>query len=131
MTKPRPVTWTQFLTASSARAGILLFAIKFAHTVVWAFFVLCIFAIWVFARQGRFDGAVLSIGVVLIEVAVLALNRWRCPLGTVVARYTDDRRANFDIYLPEWLARHTKVIFGTLYGAGIIFTLASWVSGSK
>jgi hypothetical protein len=57
---------------------------------------------------------------------VLILNRWRCPLTSVAARYTDDRRDNFDIYLPEWIARHNQLIFGTLYVAGIIFTLARW-----
>jgi hypothetical protein len=29
----------------------------------------------------------------------------RCPLTGIAARYTDDRRDNFDIYLPPWLAR--------------------------
>jgi hypothetical protein len=90
----------------------MLIAIKVAHTVVWVGFVGCIVAIWVFALQARLDAAALAIGVVLIEVAVLALNRWRCPLTSVAARYTDDRRSNFDIYLPPWLARHNKPIFG-------------------
>jgi hypothetical protein len=40
---------------------------------------------------------------------VLWLNGWRCPLTDVAARYTDDRRANFDIYLPEWLARYNEL----------------------
>lgn len=41
-------------------------------------------------------------------------------------RYTQDRRENFDIYLPLWLARHNKTIFGTLYGVGVIYTLLRW-----
>jgi hypothetical protein len=45
----------------------------------------------------------------------------------VAARYTDDRRANFDIYLPEWLARHNQAIFGTLYVAGCALALARWM----
>jgi hypothetical protein len=52
--------------------------------------------------------------VVLAEVVVLAVNGWRCPLTGVAARYTDDRRENFDIDLPLWLARHNKRIFGAL-----------------
>jgi hypothetical protein len=55
---------------------------------------------------------------------VLLFNRMRCPLTGVAARYTDDRRDNFDIYLPEWLARHNKTIFGTLYVAGVLLTVA-------
>jgi hypothetical protein len=47
------------------------------------------------------------------EVGGLVLYRMRCPLMGVAARHTDDQGANFDIYLPEWLARNNKQIFGT------------------
>lgn len=106
----------------------MLTTVKVAHTVVWGFFVACIFAIWIFAWQAEYLYAALSIAVVLAEAQVLILNTWRCPLASVAARYTDDRRANFDIYLPEWLSGHTKAIFGTLYVAGIVFTFARWFS---
>ena len=101
-----------------------MIAIKAGHTLVWAFFVACILAVWVFAWRTDLIKATLSIGLVMIEVIVLAFNRWRCPLSPVAARYTDDRSANFDIYLPRWLAARTMPIFGGLYGAGIVFTLA-------
>lgn len=104
--------------------------IKAIHTVVWAFFVACILAVWAFALQGDYFHAALSIGVVLVEVLVLALNGWLCPLTSVAAGHTNDRRDNFDIYLPEWLARHNKLIFGTLYVAGIAATLAMWSKAS-
>ncbi|MEP6563895.1 MAG: hypothetical protein ABJB10_02080 [Mesorhizobium sp.] len=104
--------------------------IKAIHTVVWAFFVACILAIWVCALRGEYFHAALSIGVVLVEALVLVANGWRCPLTSVAAGYTDDRRDNFDIYLPEWLARHNKLIFGTLYVAGIAATLATWSNAS-
>ena len=107
-----------------------LAAIKAIHTVVWAFFVACILAIWIFALRGEFVPAALSIGIVLVEVIVLILNGWQCPLTTVPARYTGERHDNFDIYLPEWLARHIKPIFGTLYVAGIALTLAKWSDAS-
>jgi hypothetical protein len=42
-------------------------------------------------------------------------------------RFTEERRDNFDIYLPEWLARHNKLIFGALYVLGIAFTAARWI----
>ena len=68
------------------------------------------------------------IGIVFIEVLVLIANKWRCPLTGVAARYTDDRRDNFDIYLPEWLARHNKLIFGVLYVVGVLVTLRQGVA---
>ena len=69
--------------------------------------------------------------IVFVEVAVLALNKWRCPLTSVAARYTTDRRANFDIYLPEWLAKHNKVIFGTIYLVGVVTACAYWVLAAR
>jgi len=79
------------------------------------------------AAMRRIDVAALLIAVVFLEVVVLAVNGGRCPLTDVAARFTDDRRDNFDIYLPLWIARHNKVIFGTLYLAGIALTVAEWV----
>ena len=101
-------------------------AIKAAHTAVWALFAACIVAIPFASMLGEHRVAAVLATIVLVEVAVLALNKWRCPLTAVAARYTADRRANFDIYLPEWLARHNKSIFGTLYLAGVIFAFARW-----
>ncbi len=101
-------------------------AIRLLHTAAWAFFAGCILAIPVLARQGRLTAAAVLIGVVLVECAIVLVNGWRCPLTAVAARYTDDRRDNFDIYLPLWLARYNKEIFGTLFAAGVLYTLARW-----
>ena len=60
---------------------------------------------------------------VLAECLVLAFNRGRCPLTDVAARYTHDRADNFDIYLPVWLARNNKRIFGVLFVAAEILWL--------
>src|SRR5262245_4549847 len=99
--------------------------IKAIHTAVWAFFALCIVAIPVAASTGRMGIAAL-IAVVAVEVAVLLANGFRCPLTGVAARHTQDRQDNFDIYLPLWLARHNKQLFGTLYLAGIVYTVIRW-----
>lgn len=101
--------------------------VKAVHTLAWTFFVTCIVAIPVLAWQGRFSAALVVIGVVAIEVVVIVMNGWRCPLTAVAARYTDDRRANFDIYLPEWVARYNKEIFGPLFGVGLLVTLVLWL----
>jgi hypothetical protein len=103
-------------------------AIKFLHTVVWAFFAGCIMAIPILAAMRHYTDALVLIGVVMIEVLVLVINRLRCPLTDVAARYTSDRSDNFDIYLPLWVARHNKVIFGLLFLAGLLFTFARWAA---
>jgi hypothetical protein len=107
--------------ATSALASLR--AVKIVHTAVWAFFAATILAIPAFAWVGALDKALACIVIVLVEVLVLALNGWRCPLTAVAARFTQDRRDNFDIYLPLWLARHNKLVFGVLYLSGLVFTL--------
>jgi hypothetical protein len=105
-------------------------AVKILHTLIWAWFAGCIIALPAFGWAGRFDWALMLAGVVTIEVLVIAFNRGSCPLTGVAARYTDDRQDNFDIYLPVWLARHNKAIFGTLFVAGLVLTLGRWLSRS-
>lgn len=103
--------------------------IKIIHSAVWAVFATCIVLVPVFSYLGNLRVATLLLGVVLVEVVVLALNRWSCPLTGVAAKYTDDRADNFDIYLPLWLARYNKEVFGTLYVLGAIYTAMQWLSG--
>jgi hypothetical protein len=101
-------------------------AIKLVHTLIWAFFAACIVAIPILALSDRLAAAAVLSGIVLVEVGIIVANAWRCPLTGVAARYTDDRRDNFDIFLPQWLARHNKLIFGLLYAGGLLLTLGRW-----
>lgn len=101
-------------------------SIKLVHTAAWALFAGAILLIPVAAVLGAWTAALFLIGLVLLECLILVANRMRCPLTGVAARYTDDRRPNFDIYLPEWLAQYNKHIFGTLYIVGVLFTLYMW-----
>jgi hypothetical protein len=104
--------------------------VRLLHTAVWALFAGFIVAIPVLAWTGRFGAAAILAALVLGEVVVLWLNRWSCPLTAVAARYTDDRGANFDIYLPEWLARNNKQIFGPLYIVGVAYAAARYLGAA-
>jgi len=105
---------------------LTLRTIKVAHTAAWALFAGCVVWLPIVAWRGDYRVAAILIGVVMVEVLILAANGWHCPLTPLAARYTDDRRDNFDIYLPVWLARYNKVIFGSLYIAGIAITVVRW-----
>jgi hypothetical protein len=104
----------------------VLVAIKTLHTVIWAFFVGCILALPVMGLRRRFRSVALLSVLVLIECAVIGVNGGRCPLTDWAARYTTDRASNFDIYLPLWLARYNKQIFGTLFVVGEVFVVGMW-----
>jgi hypothetical protein len=110
----------------STDAARALHRIKLLHTVVWAFFAACILAIPLAAARGDLDLALALVLVVAVEVGVLVCNRFRCPLTGIAARHTSERQDNFDIYLPLWLARYNKLLFGSLYVAGSLYALWVW-----
>ncbi len=104
----------------------MLVVIKLLHTAAWFFFAACIVAIPLAGAYRQFLWAAVLSGLVLVECAVLAVNHGRCPLTDIAGRQTQERRDNFDIYLPLWLARYNKVIFGTLFVVGELFVLGRW-----
>lgn len=50
---------------------------------------------------------------ILVECAVLAVNRRRRLLTDMAGRYTHDRAANFDIYVPEPLATRSRYVISS------------------
>jgi hypothetical protein len=105
----------------------LLAAIKLLHTAIWAVLAGSILALPVAAFTRHFRWALILTAFIVSECGVLAANRGRCPLTDWAARYTEDRAANFDIYLPDWLARNNKAIFGTLFAVNELIVLWRWL----
>jgi hypothetical protein len=101
--------------------------IKVLHTVIWAFLVACILALPVAGRMHRFDWAAILSVIILLECVVLAVNRGRCPLTDLASRCTTDLSATSDIYLPTWVAKHNKALFGTLFVVNELSVLWQWM----
>jgi len=104
----------------------VLTAIKLLHTLIWAFLAASILALPLLAVLRGFRCAAILSAIVLLECVVLAANGGRCPLTDLAARHTLDRAANFDIYLPSWLARYNKEIFGTLFVLSELIVVWRW-----
>ena len=98
--------------------------IKIAHTAIWVFFVTVIFYI---LYTGFFDRVTtltwIGIGVVIAEGLILLIYGMYCPLTLMARKYSDSKRDNFDIYLPNWLARYNKLIFTTIFLLAVILVL--------
>lgn len=62
----------------------------------------------------------MAIGLVIAEGLVLLMFRGRCPLTIIARNYSDSDKDNFDIFLPNWLARYNKRLFTTVYVVGLI-----------
>jgi hypothetical protein len=106
-----------------------LFYVKLTHTVIWLFYVVIIFYILyagILNKVNLFTWV--AIGLVVLEGIILILFKWKCPLTVLGAKYTEDQEVGFDIYLPQWLAKHNKAIFTTIFGIGVIIVVYRMLS---
>lgn len=101
-----------------------LIAIKSLHTLIWLFFVAIIFYILYSGIVNRITTLTwIAMALVVGEGIVLLIFKMFCPLTVWARRYSSSTKDNFDIYLPNWLARHNKLIFTTLYLIGLATVL--------
>lgn len=53
----------------------------------------------------------IGVGIILLEGVVLLTFRRMCPITLIARKYSDSTKANFDIFLPNWLAKNNKLIY--------------------
>lgn len=46
-----------------------------------------------------------------LEGIILVLFKMMCPLTIIARKYSDSSKDNFDIFLPNWLAKNNKLIY--------------------
>lgn len=98
--------------------------IKIIHTVVWIFFNVVIFYLAYAVVVNRIDKWVwIGLGCFLLEGIVLLIFKNYCPLTILARRYSDSARDNFDIYLPNWLAKYNKLIYTSTLGIIILLLI--------
>ncbi|MBC8082340.1 MAG: hypothetical protein H7Z21_03955 [Hymenobacter sp.] len=98
----------------NAHSRLLL--IKTLHTAVWAFFVTVIFYVLYCGVADEISGLTgVAIGLVVVEGGVLLAFKRQCPLTLLARKYSTSLQANFDIFLPNWLARYNQLIFTSIY----------------
>lgn len=101
-----------------------LLAIKSIHTLIWVFFVAVIFYVLYAGISDRINGYTwIAIGSVIMEGIVLLVFKMFCPLTVLARKYSNSEKDNFDIFLPNWLAKYNKLIFTTIYAIGLIIVL--------
>ena len=98
-----------------------LILVKSLHTLIWVFFNVVIFYLLYAVVVDQIDKWVwICIGLIVLEGLVLAIYRLRCPLTIVAEKYSDSQKANFDIYLPNWLAKYNKEIYTTIFSIALV-----------
>lgn len=97
---------------------------KIIHTLIWFFYVFVIGYILYASICNKISIYLfLGIGFVILEGVILLIFKWKCPLTVISYQYSDNHEAGFDIFLPKWLAKHNKSIFGTLFAIGVLITI--------
>lgn len=105
-----------------------LIAIKLVHTLIWIFFVSIIAYVVYSGLTGRITPFTwIAIALVIGEGLVLLIFRMFCPLTLMARKYSDSTKDNFDIYLPNWLARHNKIIFTSIFLIGLLSVLFQYL----
>jgi len=89
--------------------------IKVVHTVVWVFFNVVIFYMLYAVIVNKLDTWLwVGYGLFLLEGITLLVFKRYCPLTVMARKYSNSSKDNFDIYLPNWLARYTKPIYTSI-----------------
>lgn len=101
-----------------------LICLKILHTLIWLFFNVVIFYMLYAVLFGELDlWFKICWGLVLTEGLVLLIFNLTCPITILARKYTDNEQHNFDIYLPVWLAKYTKLIYTGLSVVIAILTI--------
>ena len=101
-----------------------LLAIKLLHTVIWVFFVVVIFYVLYSGVTNNITPYTwIGIALVIGEGLTLLLFKMFCPLTVIARKYSDSQKDNFDIFLPNWLAKHNKLIFTSIFVVALAIVL--------
>lgn len=98
--------------------------IKIIHTAVWIFFNFVIFYMLYAALANKLDFWLwIGYGFVFLEWLTLLTFKSHCPLNLLARKYSNSTKDNFDIYLPIWLAKYTKLLYTTIFALITIITI--------
>ena len=101
-----------------------LIQIKTIHTLIWIFFNFVIFYMLYAAIVNKLDVWLwIGYGIIFLEGVTLVIFKSFCPVTVLARKYSNSSKDNFDIYLPNWLAKHNKLIY-TLILVIVIFITA-------
>ncbi|MHC5828812.1 MAG: hypothetical protein ACYT04_76145, partial [Nostoc sp.] len=104
--------------------------IKNIHTAMWIFFNFVIFYMLYAAMPTAASYANkldlwlwIGYGLVFLEGITLLTFKFSCPLTLIAHKYSNSTTDNFSIYLPNWLARYTKLIYTAIVTIILFITI--------
>jgi len=105
--------------------------IRALHTAIWVFYVAVLGFMLYAGVADRIDARIYyCVALVVVEGVILVAFKWRCPLTVLAERYSENPRVGFDIYLPQFVARHNKSAYTVLFVLSLLIVLARCVIAS-
>ncbi len=106
----------------------MLLLVKIVHTISWVIVFSAILYILFSGIMGIIDNSIwIAITIVIVEGIILLVNKWNCPLTSIAQKYSNNQSDNFDIFLPDWLAKHTKTIGAIIFTIGLLLILINHI----
>lgn len=98
--------------------------VKVFHTLIWVFFNLVIFYLLYAVIANKIDKWVwICISLILLEGVILVVFKNICPVTLIARKYSKSPKDNFDIYLPNWLARYNKEIYSIIVLIAVVILI--------
>ncbi|MCR9182279.1 MAG: hypothetical protein NXH73_05080 [Flavobacteriaceae bacterium] len=104
--------------------SLKLTLIKILHTLIWVFFNMVIFYLLYAVLVNKIDLWVwICLGLIVLEGLILLIFKAVCPITLVARKYSDSQKHNFDIYLPNRLAKYNKHIYTTIVLIAVVILI--------
>jgi hypothetical protein len=101
-----------------------LIVVKIIHTLVWIFFNVVIFYMLYAVIINKLDAWLwIGYGLIALEGVTLIIFKCSCPITNIARKYSISSKDNFDIYLPNWLAKNTVFIYTSILAIVTILTI--------
>ncbi len=105
--------------------------IKAIHTTIWLFFNVVLSYMAYAVIVNKIDYRVwVGLSLIGLEGIILVLFRMSCPLTLIARKYSNSPKDNFDIYLPNWLARNNKLIYTIILGIIVCMLIYRLISNT-
>ena len=104
--------------------NVKLQLIKAIHTIIWVFFNVVIFYLLYAVVVDKIDKWVwICLGLILLEGIILIVFKKMCPITLIERKFSNSQQDNFDIYLPNWLAKYNKEIYSIIVLIAIVILI--------
>jgi len=108
----------------------MLFLIKFVHSAIFFFQVVCLFYLLYCGITRTYNWMLLvALSSIIINGLALLFNRGRCPFTTLAEKLGAEKGSVTDIFLPDWMARNAFAISAVLFSTELILLAFRYFTG--